>query len=67
MDEEMTEKIRWQQQALRSIRDTRPMLGGWAPGNYLRRCHVCKGGFIGDKRAMQCADCAYREHESNKR
>ncbi len=39
--------------------DTRPAAGGWAPGNYMNRCFRCGGGFIGDKRAMLCADCAY--------
>lgn len=39
--------------------DDRPHRGSWAPGNYCCRCHCCDEKFIGDKRAMECADCAY--------
>lgn len=39
--------------------DLRPMRGSWAPGNYYNKCSNCKAGFIGDKRAQMCADCAY--------
>jgi hypothetical protein len=43
----------------------RPQRYGWAPGSYLNHCHGsgCKDRedktFIGDKRAIICADCAY--------
>jgi hypothetical protein len=45
--------------------DKRPQRFGWAPGGYLNHCHGagCKEledkTFIGDKRAVICADCAY--------
>jgi hypothetical protein len=45
--------------------DRRPQRFGWAPGSYLNHCHGagCKDledkTFIGDKRAVICADCAY--------
>lgn len=39
--------------------DNRPQRYGWAPGNYICRCVKCEAGFIGDKRAVHCADCAY--------
>lgn len=39
--------------------DDRPMNGAWAPGNYLNQCNRCGEQFIGDKRAVVCADCAY--------
>lgn len=40
-------------------RDDRPPKGGWAPGNYWNRCADCGEHFVGDKRAIICADCAY--------
>jgi hypothetical protein len=40
-------------------RDPRPHRLGWAPGDYLNRCRDCQRKFVGDKRARQCADCAY--------
>lgn len=41
--------------------DNRPPLTckGWAPGKYYVRCFKCGCDFLGDKRASQCADCAY--------
>jgi hypothetical protein len=39
--------------------DSRPKKGGWAPGDYHQCCHICRCEFIGDKRAITCADCAY--------
>jgi hypothetical protein len=47
--------------------DNRPKRYGWAPGSYLFHCYGigCTGKtdeertFIGDKRAILCADCAY--------
>lgn len=41
--------------------DDRPQMLGWAPGGYMCLCRVCEEHFIGDKRAIQCADCAYAE------
>jgi len=44
--------------------DKRLKRGGWAPGNYYGTCFKCKDEFVGDKRALICADCAYsEEHE----
>lgn len=39
--------------------DNREPRYGWAPGRYLCRCQQCDAPFSGDKRATQCADCAY--------
>lgn len=41
--------------------DPRPPKHGWAPGEYVARCNQCHQHFIGDKRAYQCADCAYSQ------
>lgn len=39
--------------------DLRPPKGSWAPGDYFCRCSKCGSLFLGDKRALACADCAY--------
>lgn len=39
--------------------DDRPQRLGWAPGGYMCLCSRCESHFIGDKRAINCADCAY--------
>lgn len=40
--------------------DDRPQRGGWAPGQYVFiKCRTCDCVFQGDKRAHECADCAY--------
>jgi hypothetical protein len=39
--------------------DQRPQRLGWAPGGYMSICCRCEEHFIGDKRAVNCADCAY--------
>ena len=44
--------------------DKRPKKGAWAPGYYTNKCQECGDGFIGDKRAHSCADCAYIEQPS---
>jgi hypothetical protein len=41
--------------------DDRPKRGAWAPGEYICLCAVCGDAFIGDKRAMVCADCSYQD------
>lgn len=48
-------------EALRNTKpeDDRPQRLGWAPGGYVCLCRQCETHFIGDKRAIQCADCAY--------
>jgi hypothetical protein len=46
-------------------KDERPQKGCWAPGDYLSECFTCKNMFLGDKRAMECANCAYKEQEEN--
>lgn len=33
-------------------------IGGYAPGNYYCTCCTCKKQFQGDKRAVQCEQCA---------
>lgn len=33
-------------------------IGGYAPGNYTCICCICKKKFQGDKRAVQCEECA---------
>lgn len=33
-------------------------LHGFGTGSYLKTCTICKKEFIGDKRAVQCLDCA---------
>ena len=45
----------------------KPKKGGWATGKYSVICSKCKERFIGDKRARECADCAYGENEWDKR
>ena len=44
---------------LTPLGDTREARGGWAPGVYLNRCSRCNQLFTGDKRAYECAVCAY--------
>lgn len=39
--------------------DDRPHRGAWAPGTYCCSCASCGDKFMGDKRAVSCADCAY--------
>ena len=41
--------------------DSRPQRGLWAPGKYWCRCRKCPDSYIGDKRSIWCADCAYAE------
>lgn len=41
--------------------DKRPKRKRWAPGNYSAKCLDCGKSFTGDKRATQCADCAYKD------
>ena len=47
--------------ALNNPMDTRPRRNGWAPGDYLNTCYLCNKQFVGDKRAVSCAPCAYKE------
>ena len=35
-------------------------LCGYAPGHYSGKCHDCGTHFEGDKRAMECLECAAR-------
>ena len=39
-------------------------LGSYAPGNYCCNCISCKREFTGDKRAIQCLDCAIIAHKA---
>lgn len=43
--------------------DIRPQKGAWAPGDYIYKCCHCGKRFIGDKRAVVCAPCAYNDDE----
>jgi hypothetical protein len=36
-------------------------IGGFAPGEYLCKCHICGKEFTGDKRAVECQPCALIE------
>lgn len=43
-------------------RDERTRKDGWALGWYLNmKCSECKKPFVGDKRAITCAPCAYKD------
>ena len=53
--------------ALPKPNDTRPKRKGWAPGDYWCSCDTCENAFTGDKRAIQCADCAYTDWEPTHR
>lgn len=44
---------------VKAEQDARPQKGSWAPGNYFCKCVTCKNTFLGDKRALECAPCAY--------
>lgn len=44
---------------IRAKQSTKPAFHGWAPGWYVGKCNDCGCYFQGDKRAYQCADCAY--------
>jgi len=39
--------------------DKRPAKNGWVPGDYMALCLSCRDRFIGAKRCVTCADCAY--------
>lgn len=39
--------------------DNRPQYGAWAPGSYMNKCASCGELYVGDKRSVSCADCAY--------
>lgn len=43
--------------------DPRPTQGSWAPGKYYCLCQVCGNRFVGDKRSMSCAPCAYGDEK----
>lgn len=40
--------------------DKRPPFNGWAGGDYECLCLACRDKFLGDKRCLTCADCAYK-------
>ena len=52
--------IRFDQAKLsRPVDDPRALVGyGWAPGDYIGVCGLCKEAHISDKRAWRCQDCA---------
>ena len=41
--------------------DMRERRGMWAPGSYWCKCVHCEEEYIGDKRSVCCADCAYKQ------
>ena len=45
--------------------DTRPQKYMWKRGNYGIKCRICGDQFMGDKRALECADCAYDDTDEN--
>jgi hypothetical protein len=45
-----------------SAKDKREVRGAWGPGEYFNSCFECDETFIGDKRALSCAPCAYRDN-----
>jgi len=47
-------------------RDLRPRKDFWAPGHYYCSCVTCKKQFVGDKRAVNCSDCAYSNIDEEK-
>jgi len=55
----MSERGKDPRQSLPQTGDDRPPRGAWAPGDYYCTCTACGTVFLGDKRAMQCAPCAY--------
>lgn len=47
---------------------TKYPIGGYAPGNYKNKCCICKTGYIGDKRSVQCEPCVINSvNENNKK
>lgn len=38
---------------------------GYAPGDYMNRCHRCGAVYIMDKRAITCLACAQSMHNTN--
>jgi hypothetical protein len=46
--------------------DRRPPIGMWACGEYICQCVDCGAFFLGDKRAGNCADCAYQREDRMK-
>ena len=49
-----------------NVRDERPKKGLWAPGHYVVRRHECNEYFTGDKNAIMCAPCAYKDDKKVK-
>jgi len=46
--------------------DKRPYIEGkgWGPGGYTCKCWTCGESFMGEKRASECAPCAYGDDDS---
>lgn len=44
--------------------DQRPQRSLWAPGGYICECRLCRDYYVGDKRSLHCADCAYKPEET---
>lgn len=43
------------------MRDKRPKRDLWAPGYYSNKCFKCEKIFLGDKKSIMCAPCAYKK------
>ena len=50
-------------QLIAKYSETTPVypIGGYAPGNYSCICTSCDKEFMGDKRAVQCKECAVEQ------
>jgi len=59
----MVNKTTTEDSVLGITRDIRPRKDGWAPGHYYNICIECQKKFVGDKRAVVCADCVYKPTE----
>ena len=44
-----------------ALQEKKYPIGGYAPGNYHNRCYTCERSFFGDKRAIQCEECAVND------
>lgn len=47
--------------------DDRPQRGMWAQGDYCCVCSQCGDKYYGDKRSTVCADCAYKDHPTERK
>ena len=57
----MNSKKKYTTRYIDAKEDIRPCNNGWCPGSYMNTCAVCRDLFIGVKRVVVCADCAYKK------